>query len=116
MEQPKIVFSTNNLMAHQHAVLAGYGIGLIAHCAVKRGDHLQRVLPEVEKVQDLWLVAHEDLKKSARVRVAFDYLADSLLNDHNHFRYGSDSVFPHPHFVMHEIEEEKAEKLRTSAA
>ena len=116
MHQPKYLFSTNNLMAHQHAVLAGYGIGMLAHCAVKRGDALKRVLPEIERVEDLWLVAHEDLKKSARVRVAFDFIAESLLKDHDHFRYGSESVFPHPHISMHGDDEDLSENLHTSAA
>jgi hypothetical protein len=89
---------------------------MLAHCAVKRGEHVERVLPEVEKVQDLWLVAHEDLKKSARVRVAFDFLADALLTDHNHFRYGSESVYPQPHITMNDDETIVTEKLHTSAA
>ena len=70
LEQPKPVFSTNNLLAHHHAVLTGYGIGMLAHCSITAEHGLVRVLPDIERVEDLWLVAHEDLRKSARVRVA----------------------------------------------
>ena len=103
LQQPNYIFRTNNLLAHHNAVLAGYGIGMLPYAAVASIDNLKHILPEVERVEDLWLVAHEDLKKSARVRVAFDFLADSLLKDHEHFRHGAESVFPHPHFVMHNI-------------
>ena len=116
LQQPKYIFRTNNLLAHHNAVLAGYGIGMLPFAAVASIDNLRRVLPEVERVEDLWLVAHEDLKKSARVRVAFDFLADSLLKDHEHFRHGTESVFPHPHLVLHSEEPKIDKNLRTSAA
>jgi DNA-binding transcriptional LysR family regulator len=99
LEMPRTTFSTNNILAHCNAVLSGYGIGMLAHASVHEITGLVRVLPDVERVEELWLVAHEDLRKSARVRAAYDYLIDALIKDHNHFRYGTDSVFPHPHFA-----------------
>lgn len=99
LERPRITFKTNNILAHHHAVLSGYGIGMLAYAATDHEQGLVRVLSDVERVEDLWLVAHEDLRKSARVRAAYDYLIESMLKDHNHFRYGASSLYPHPHFI-----------------
>jgi len=116
LDRPRPKFTTNSLLAHQHAIMSGYGVGMLALCSVDRGDSLVRILPDVERVEELWLVAHEDLRKSARVRAAFDFLADALLKDHNHFRYGTDSVFPHPHIHMHEAPDVDKENLEHTPA
>ncbi len=93
LPRPRTVFRTNNLLAHDHAVMAGYGIGMVAHAAQSHMPFLTRVMPEVERVEDLWVVAHEDIRKSARVRAAFDHIVDALKVDYAHFRYGEDSPF-----------------------
>ncbi|MCF6274956.1 MAG: LysR family transcriptional regulator [Robiginitomaculum sp.] len=90
---PRTVFNTNNLMAHFNAVLAGYGIGMVGHAAGATEMGLIRVLPELSREEDLWVVAHEDLKKSARVRAAFDFIVCALQKDHAHFKSGAPSVF-----------------------
>ncbi len=92
---PRTTFQTNNLMAHHHAILAGYGIGMLAHCSIEPGQGLVRVLPELGRVEDLWVVAHEDLKKSARVRAAFDFIVGALQKDSEHFINGAPSAFVH---------------------
>jgi len=92
---PRTTFQTNNLMAHHHAILAGYGIGMLAHCSIEPGQGLVQVLPDHGRVEDLWVVAHEDLKKSARVRAAFDFIVDALQKDSEHFISGAPSVFVH---------------------
>lgn len=90
---PRTVFRTNNLMAHFNAVLAGYGIGMVGHAAQAAELGLVRVLPDLTREEDLWVVAHEDLKKSARVRAAFDFIVDALQKDNEHFKTGAPSVF-----------------------
>ncbi|PHQ66807.1 MAG: hypothetical protein COB92_06750 [Robiginitomaculum sp.] len=97
---PRIVFRTNNLMAHFNAVLAGYGIGMVGHAAHAMEMGLVRVLPDLMREEDLWVVAHEDLKKSARVRAAFDFIVDALQKDHAHFKTGAQSVFIE-HAMLH---------------
>lgn len=82
----------NSTQAHKNALASGFGIGPLAHCSVGRLP-LVRVLPTLEKTLDLWVVAHEDLKKSARVRAAFDYLVTALHKDKAHLRFGKNSVF-----------------------
>jgi len=101
LPMPRTVFRTNNLMAHCNAVAAGYGIGMLAHVAPASDIGLIRVLPELDRVEDLWVVAHEDLKKSARVRAAFDFIVDALLKDEAHFKTGAPSVFvEHAHLTV----------------
>ncbi|MBL4853354.1 MAG: LysR family transcriptional regulator [Robiginitomaculum sp.] len=90
---PRTVFRTNNLMAHCNAIFAGYGIGMLSHAAHASDMGLIRVLPDLVREEDLWVVAHEDLKKSARVRAAFDFIIDALRKDEAHFKTGAASVF-----------------------
>lgn len=98
---PRTVFRTNNIMAHFNAVLAGSGIGMISHAAHATEMGLIRVLPDVSREEDLWVVAHEDIKKSARVRAAFDYIIAALQKDHAHFKSGAPSKFiEHVHPMM----------------
>jgi len=91
--KPRATFRSNNLMAHHHAILAGYGIGMLALCAVQPQQGLVRVLPDMERTEELWVVAHEDLRKSARVRATFDFLIEALLIDSEHFRHGGLSKY-----------------------
>ncbi len=114
LPMPRTVMRTNNLMAHFNAVLAGYGIGMLSHAAYPADMGLIKVLPDLERVEDLWVVAHEDLKRSARVRAAFDFIVDALLKDGEHFRSGAPSVYiehPHLHIVTdcetHNIKHQK---------
>lgn len=90
---PRATYRSNNLMSHSHAIQAGYGIGMMAFAAGFEQNGLVRVLPELERIEDLWVVAHEDLKKSARVRAAFDFIVVALKKDEAHFRYGKPSLY-----------------------
>lgn len=93
LPRPRTTFRTNNLMSHHHAILAGYGVGMLPHCAVQPEHNLVRIFPQRERLEDLWVVAHEDIKRSARVRAAFDFIVSALKQDKDHFRRGSPSVF-----------------------
>ncbi len=89
---PRTVFRTNNINAHFNAIFSGYGIGMLALASLPSEFDLVRVLPDLERVEDLWVVAHEDLKKSARVRACFDFIVSALQEDSEHFRSGAPSV------------------------
>lgn len=55
----------------------GLGIGVVQVPVGERG--LVRVLPElVIQHLDTWIVAHEDLRRSARIGAVFRHLVDSL--------------------------------------
>lgn len=90
---PRATFNSNNLLAHSNAIQEGYGIGLMAYAAGFERLGLVRVLPELERIEELWVVAHEDLRKSARIRAAFDFIVNALQKDGDHFRYGKPSIY-----------------------
>ncbi|NND69631.1 MAG: LysR family transcriptional regulator [Halioglobus sp.] len=83
------VYLTNSPAAQLSAVRAGFGIGLISHrWATMQGD-LVRLLPDyTPHALDLWLVTHEDLRYSARIRVIYDFLAERIVRDQALFESG----------------------------
>lgn len=63
----------------QYAMLkAGFGIGICQYPLGQR-DGLVAFLPEALDFKlDMWIVMHEDLRSSRRMRLMFDHLADEL--------------------------------------
>lgn len=63
----------------QYAMLkAGYGIGICQY-PLGRRDGLIAFLPDaLDFALDIWIVMHEDLRTSRRMRLMFDHLADDL--------------------------------------
>jgi DNA-binding transcriptional LysR family regulator len=60
------------------AVRAGLGIGVCQVPLSARPEPLVRVLPSLVFKLDAWVVMHEDLRQSARVRAVFDALVAGL--------------------------------------
>ena len=89
----RMTFRSNSLQAHQVAIQQGYGIGILPLCFVNRDNNLKRVLQEENHHEDLWIVAHEDLTRSTRIRAVFDFLIDAILKDREFFYLGEPSVF-----------------------
>ncbi|PHR59246.1 MAG: hypothetical protein COA47_09800 [Robiginitomaculum sp.] len=83
-----VAFRSNSFNAHQTAIAAGYGIGSLAHVQASWSDELVQVLPDFETMQDLWIVAHDDLARNKRIRLVFDYLIERLREDQTHFLSG----------------------------
>ena len=70
---------TDNDHAQLQALLAGFGIGGCQVATALRYSDLVRVLPHAFGFSlPMWLVMHEDLKASPRVRLLFDHLAVKL--------------------------------------
>ena len=92
---PRVTFRTDNVWAFTNALVMGYGIGVLPLCSQLATDSmgLRQILPEATQLEDLWLVAHEDLRKSRRIRSVFDYLVDAFKNDADHFLTGAASAF-----------------------
>lgn len=95
--RPKdLVFRSNSFHAHRHAITAGYGIGVLAHFTSPERTcqkPVERVLAELDFSEDLWVVAHEDLRKTPRIRKVYDYLVKALLHDRDYFLTGSPPKF-----------------------
>ena len=78
----RIRHRSNNYPAQLEATAAGLGIG--AHCRFQanRDERIQRVLRDVaDHRRDVWLLTHTDMRRSARIRAVYDFLAEALNND-----------------------------------
>jgi len=70
---------TDSDLAQLAALKAGYGIAGCQDALARRDPDLVPVLPGAFRMMlDLWLVMHEDLRASRRVRLLFDHLAAEL--------------------------------------
>jgi DNA-binding transcriptional LysR family regulator len=90
----QVAVIANSATSHLQAIKSGFGIGMTSHrLARQSGDALERVLPDHEATQSLFLVAHEGVKRSRRHRLVFDHLDAAFKRDAAHFRKGDFSVF-----------------------
>lgn len=70
---------TDNDLAQLAAIRAGYGVGAAQVGIARRDPDLVRVLPKAFAVPlETWLVMHEDLRASPRIRRVFDALSEGL--------------------------------------
>lgn len=89
--QPKVAMTTNSPAAQVLAVRRGIGLGVLSHRWATREPGLVRILPEIEAAEiELWLVTHEDLRHSARIRAVADHIAEAARADQELFALGED--------------------------
>jgi DNA-binding transcriptional LysR family regulator len=70
---------TDSDLAHLAAVRAGFGIGFVQHGIARRDRNLVAILPnEISLPMEMWLVLHEDLRASRRLRLMMEHLAKGL--------------------------------------
>lgn len=91
----RVTFRSNSIWAFDQAIANGYGIGAMPLCGscVNENAAIRRVLPNVSQQEDIFLVAHEDLRRSARIRAVFDFLVEAFAQDAAFFLNGGTSVF-----------------------
>ncbi|MBK6740166.1 MAG: hypothetical protein IPG64_21210 [Haliea sp.] len=76
------VYMSNSATAQLAAARAGFGIAVFSHRWATMAGKLVRVLPEYNAASiDMWLVTHEELRYSARIRTTFDFIAARVLAD-----------------------------------
>jgi len=101
----RITFQTNSIWAFNEALQQGYGIGILpivgAHGTGT--SSLIPVLPEITHSEALYLVAHQDLKRSTRIRAVFDFLVSAFKKDADYFTHGKPSQFPRPRFNVADV-------------
>ena len=73
-----VVYRANTLGAQLAAIRAGFGVGGQACFIAERYPDLVRLLPENRIDLEIWLVTHPGLRRSARMRAMYDFLADAL--------------------------------------
>jgi len=72
-------FRTDHDLAQLAAVRAGFGVGVFQHGVARRDPELIPILPDQFALElETWVVMHEDLKASRRMRLMFDHLAAAL--------------------------------------
>jgi DNA-binding transcriptional LysR family regulator len=76
--EARVVFRANTLAAQRAAIRAGFGIGGQSCFIAERDPLLARVLPDAAVRVEIWLVTHPGLRRSARIRAVFDFLAERL--------------------------------------
>lgn len=70
---------SDSALARQAAVDSGFGLGMYFVEVAKRRPELRRVLRRhVSLQQEVWLCAHDELRRSARLRFVWDRLGDAL--------------------------------------
>lgn len=83
-------YVSNSPTAQLVAVQAGFGIAVLSHRWASMAGKLIRVLPDYTAAAiDLWLVTHEELRHSARIRTTFDFIAERALADAELFERGA---------------------------
>lgn len=87
-----VAFKANSPASHIKGLEAGYGVGVTSHRLARRCDQLVRLLPDFSTSLDLWIVAHETVRKSARIRAAFDHIVAQMKRDSAYFEKGEDSI------------------------
>jgi DNA-binding transcriptional LysR family regulator len=77
----RIAARVNTNRAHLELIAAGVGIGLQA-CYIADADPRVRLLARIGSFSlSLWLLTHEDIRSTARVRAFMSSLGDSLMRD-----------------------------------
>ncbi len=72
-------FRSDSDLAQLAAVRAGFGVGGCQHGIARRDPNLVHVLSGVLNFElEVWVVMHEDLKASRRMRLMFDHLVAGL--------------------------------------
>ncbi|SFJ12489.1 LysR family transcriptional regulator [Caulobacter sp. UNC279MFTsu5.1] len=72
-------FRADSDLAQLAAVRAGFGIGFVQHGVARRDPDLVPVCPgQIGFDLPVWLVMHEDLRATLRMRAMFDHLAEGL--------------------------------------
>jgi DNA-binding transcriptional LysR family regulator len=81
LDSGNVVFRATGPMTQLEAVRQGWSIGLSSQFIADAMPELERVVPEVEQRIEIWLVTHPGLRRSARIRAAYDFLGERLEAD-----------------------------------
>mgnify|MGYP003858376305 CR=1 FL=1 len=81
-----IAMSTSSPTAQLAAVRAGIGAGVLSHRWACSDGELVSLLPSLVVANyELWLVTHEGLRHSARIKAVADHIAEATLRDRHLF-------------------------------
>jgi len=83
LDPAPVVYRADSVLAQRAAVRAGCGIGAVP--CVFAGKDLERVLDDRRVAIGVWLVTHPGLRRSARIRAVFDFIAQRFDADRESF-------------------------------
>ncbi len=75
------VFRSTSLITQLQAIRNGWGIGMTSVFMAEGDPQLERVLPRIERLLEVWLVTHPGLRRSARIRAVYDFLSERFERD-----------------------------------
>lgn len=78
LDREFFAFRSDSDVAQLGALRAGFGIGGCMYGIARRDPNLVNVLAGVGFQMEMWVVMHEDLKSSRRMRLMFDHLVEAL--------------------------------------
>jgi DNA-binding transcriptional LysR family regulator len=82
IEEPRIAFHSNSMIAQMNAAAGGLGIVLLPSFAIAGRPDLIPVLPGLASTsREVWLNVHSDLQFAPRIRAVRAFLRNTLKND-----------------------------------
>src|SRR5262245_58631221 len=81
-----VAYRANSGQAQLAVIRAGCGVGAAVRFLAERHPEIEQVLPESEILLELWLISHPAMRRSARIRAVFDFLAQQFEEDRELFR------------------------------
>lgn len=76
--EARYALRSDNTLTRLTAACAGLGIAVLSPLLIV-GTTLQRILPDIAPPsRTIWLVVHRDLQQAPRIRVAMEFLAETL--------------------------------------
>jgi DNA-binding transcriptional LysR family regulator len=82
IEEPRIAFHSNSMIAQMNAAAGGLGIVLLPSFASAGRPDLIPVLPDIATTtREVWLNVHSDLQFALRIRAVASFLKSTLKRD-----------------------------------
>ena len=79
LQRGDFIFRSPSAVGQLQAIEAGIGVGALLTLFAPQRPQLRRLFPEVVSLPvSVWLCAHDDLRRSARIRRVFDHLAVAI--------------------------------------
>ena len=78
---PRLVFTSNSMIAQMAAASGGLGIAVLPSFAVQGAPGLVPVLPDLRGQRELWLSGHPDMRGVPRVRAVSAFLRALIAGD-----------------------------------
>ena len=77
----QLVFVSNSPAAQIAAARAGYGVAVLSHRWASMYPELKHLIPHYTASEaEMWLVTHEELRHSARIRAVCDFLTERIVS------------------------------------